>query len=179
MDNQIDHLVIERFQKVAEVEEIYRRDHQYGAITYYIFTSNLAYDDTLMDHLIDQEIIILTRLSADQNQDITFRYVPFVIAPVPRRATGYSAQGLYTRYPVCLGDVRLVRDKVREYFTEERVVVGTLVMPEMGPKQFVITVFSKRNPYLTLDVLEQFDQWFISQNHQNFFHKILVRVEYE
>ncbi len=180
MNIQIDHIVVDRFQKISEVEEIYRCDHQYSEITYYVFTSNLTYDDSLMDRLIDQEVIILNKLSAaDQHKDITFRYVPLVIAPVPRHATGYGARGLYARHPVCLSDVRLVRDKVKAYFTEERVVVGTLVMPDIGHKQLVITVFSKRSPYLILYLFEQFDQWLIGQNHQNFFRKILVRVEYE
>lgn len=77
LEKVFDKVVIGRFSHIAAVKSIYRVTHE-PTVIYFIFTSNIKYDDHLMDTLLSIEGILL-----DQYQypgwHLSFRYIPTVL----------------------------------------------------------------------------------------------------
>jgi hypothetical protein len=89
----MDQAVQERFSRIPQVQAIYRT-FDGGAITFWLFTSNEAYDDGLMDTLLSLEEDLL---DSYPEPAISFRYVPSVLCPSPLELVGARAVSIFQR----------------------------------------------------------------------------------
>lgn len=85
--------VIARYQFIPEVHQIYLEAAD-ASLVYWIFTNETAYDDALMDRLIDQEITIM---KAFPQTLFGFHYIPLLSCPDPHECISWLSQPIYQR----------------------------------------------------------------------------------
>jgi hypothetical protein len=86
---EIEKAVVGRFAQIAEVSSIYHDE-----ITFWVFTSDEKYDDSLMDALISQEEAILDLYAG---LEIVFQYVPLILCNGPQEIVSHAAHLIFAR----------------------------------------------------------------------------------
>ena len=85
--------VVKRYASIPEVQQIYLEVAD-DSLVYWIFTNEAAYDDALMDRLIEQEIAIM---KAFPQTLFGFHYIPLLSCPDPRECISWLSQPIYQR----------------------------------------------------------------------------------